>query len=333
MKIWNIPIESLEERYSKSWNEYFPVAFEEADVEFETIYPEPLSDKIRDGSFLDICGTNYFKALQLVTLSKKLYDGEIKAGDIIFVQDLWFPGLEGLAYIRQGLNLDFKICGILHAGTYDPHDFLTKCGMKSWGRHLEVCWFDFVDKIFVATNFHKELIYQNRRVDYEKIVVTGLPIYSNQCHDMSKKENIVVFPHRLDSEKQPEMFDLLSKEAATDGWQFIKSKEVCKNKKEYFELLNRSKIAVSFAQQETWGIAQQEALFANCFPVVPSRLSYEEMYSNVFKYSSFADALLLVKKLMEPDYSDLERLRQNKNFLLLKGIKAIPNMIKEMRNL
>ena len=46
-------------------------------------------------------------------------------------------GLEMLAYVRDGLGLKFKIVGILHAGTYDPHDFLTQKGMASWGRPLE----------------------------------------------------------------------------------------------------------------------------------------------------------------------------------------------------
>ena len=332
MKIFNVPIESLEERYSAQWNKWFPEQFNLHGIAYETIYPDTLTDKIKDGSFLDVCGTNYFKAGQLKILTEKLYHREIKDGDVVFFHDLWFPGIEMLQYIRQGIGLKFKICGILHAGTYDPYDFLSKKGMGSWGEHIENAWFDFIDEIYVATEFHKFLL-TKRMIDRNKIIVTGLPIYFDRPVCWSQKENIVVFPHRLDSEKQPELFDKLANEFKNSGWQFIKSKDVCKTKKEYLNLLHQSKIAVSFAKQETWGIAQQEALFAGCFPVVPNRLSYQEMYSERFQYNSFSDAVLLVAKLMRPSEEDYVVLELNKTKPRLSGSLAIPRMINLMMTL
>jgi hypothetical protein len=333
MRIINVPIESLEERYSAQWNKWFPEAFTDMRINFVNIYPDTLSDHIKDGSFLDVCGTNYFKAGQLKILTKMLFQDEIEKDDVIFFHDLWCPGIEMLQYIRQGKKLNFKICGILHAGTYDPYDFLAKQGMASWGGPLEEVWFSFIDQIYVATEFHKNLIWHKRKIDFDKIKVTGLPIYNNQYPDMMRKENIVVFPHRLDSEKNPQLFDRLSIDATTEGWQFIKTKEVCKTKKDYFKLLNRAKIAVSFADQETWGIAQQEALFAKCFPVVPNRLSYSEMYRRSFRYSSFEEAVHLVKKLMEPNSEDFDQLSYNRDELLRRGDLAILNIVNEMEKL
>ncbi len=141
MKIWNIPIESLEERYSKNWNEWFPREFKKLNVKFETIEGEFLTDKINIGSFLDVYSTNYFKTSQLMVLIKRLYgksgikdvppffcdfwspclemlqdikhikQRNIKDGDVLFFHDLWFPGIEALQYIRQGAGIDFKIVG------------------------------------------------------------------------------------------------------------------------------------------------------------------------------------------------------------------------------
>ena len=206
--LWNVPIESLEERYSNQWNRWFPREFKRLGVEFYTIYGETLTDKIETGSFLDVYSTNYFKMSQLQQLIKLLYERKIKDKDVILFHDLWFPGIEALQYIRQGAGIDFKIMGILHAGTYDPNDFLTKSGMGYWGEHLENSWFKFIDKIFVATKFHKVLITTSRHIEPKKIVVTGLPIYDEFSDTSIKKENIVVFPHRLDKEKNPEEFDL-----------------------------------------------------------------------------------------------------------------------------
>ena len=62
MKIINVPIEPLEQRYSADWIRWFDREFTEAGIEFTTVIPEPLTDKIVRGSFLDVAGTNYFKA-------------------------------------------------------------------------------------------------------------------------------------------------------------------------------------------------------------------------------------------------------------------------------
>ncbi|MFH1547660.1 MAG: hypothetical protein ABIC57_04180 [bacterium] len=328
--LYNIPIESLEERYSADWNKWFPNEFKRNGVAYETIYSDTLTDTIKNGSFLDVCSTNYFKAGQLKHLTKKLFTGEIKDGDTLFFHDLWFPGLEMLQYIRQGKGIDFKICGILHAGTYDPYDFLSKRGMGSWGEQLENSWFNFIDKIFVATLFHKELILTSRIITPNKIIVTGLPIFKPLCPSFPK-ENIVVFPHRLDPEKNPQMFDALAKECKDTGWRFVKSKEVCNTKGEYYKLLAQSKMAVSFADQETWGIAQLESVFMDCIPVVPDRLSYSELYKAAFKYQDFEECVSKVKQFIQLGDMYQDILYLNKEILLLIGELAVNKMLKEMK--
>jgi hypothetical protein len=57
---------------------------------------------------------------------------------------------------------------------------------------------------------------------------------------------------------------------------WIISKEVCKSKAEYYELLSRSKVAFSSASQETFGIAMQEAVNMGAWPIAPNKLSYPE---------------------------------------------------------
>lgn len=342
--IWNVPIEPLEERYSIDWNNWIEDFFKgsRGDFNFLTIPGKPLTNRITTGSFLDVCGTNYYKASQLQEIAKLIYHGNVKDGDIFFFHDLWFPGLEMLAYMRNGLGIDFKITGILHAGTWDPEDFLNRKGMTRWAHHLERGWFSLIDAAFVATGWHKDLIkgsYSCSTEDYCKIHVTGLPIYNREGQDKllskpfweGKEENIIVFPHRLDDEKQPGLFDelaqLFSESGVFKGWQFIRTKDVCKNKKEYYELLRQSKIAVSFALQETWGIAMQEALFAGCIPVVPDRLSYSEMYNEAFRYGigkKDIGSLLehMIKNLdMYCSFASADRLA-----LLQKGSQALPKI-------
>lgn len=334
-KVWIVPIESLEERYSKQWNLWFPREFSKLGIKYSVIEGKTLSDKIEVGSFLDVYSTNFYKANQLCVLIKNLKEGLIKE-DIIFFHDLWFPGLEMLQYIRQGGDKKFKIAGILHAGTYDPNDFLARKGMQWWGKDLENSWFNFVDVIFVATKYHKRLLALNRNIDPKKIYVTGLPIYFDDYPIINRqKENIIVFPHRLDLEKAPEDFDELINNYCSryPDWSFIKTKEVCSNKEQYYQILAKSKISVSFALQETWGIAQQESIIYNCLPLVPDRLSYSEMYPFIFKYGDVSEFHIKLQEMMEGYkiyQQDFYILREN---LKMKGVNAILNMVNILREL
>jgi len=328
--IWNIPIEPFEGRYSSQWIGWFDREFKSAGVEFTTICPPPITDKITKGAFLDVAGTNYFKASQLQIICKLIFENKVRDGDVFFFHDLWFPGIEMLAYMRDGLDLDFKICGCLHAGTYDPHDFLTRKGMGIWGKHLEQSWIQFVDKIFVATSFHKRLI-QERRDTGNKIYLTGFPIYAEERYTkpQTDRERMVVFPHRKDPEKQPELFYELSKRFEGEDIQFVYSQDVTSNKSEYYDLLCKARVSVSFALQETWGIAMQESLFCGCIPFVPARLSYMELYHSALIYRSIDELITYIKEAFEPGRFQLAAAITRKR-LKEDGSSAIPTMIREL---
>ena len=69
---------------------------------------EPLTgDHIIAGEFLDVIGTNYYKAQQLKELCALIYDGSIQDDDVILFMDYWFPGIEMLQYIRDGMGKKF----------------------------------------------------------------------------------------------------------------------------------------------------------------------------------------------------------------------------------
>ncbi|HPY55300.1 MAG TPA: hypothetical protein PLI14_06550 [Bacilli bacterium] len=303
--IVHLPIEPLEDRYSQDWLEWYDLESRKT-KEYKELFllGNYKYDKIECGAFLDVCKTMVFKNSQMASVLTwfKEQPKQINWSKVVFFfHDLWHPGVTDLLYIRNGLHLPFKIVGILHAGTYDPYDFLARNGMKHWGSRVEQGWFEGVDKIFVATHFHKKLLYETQAVfRLEKIAVTGLPIYPRKyCFDETKqiKDLDVVFPHRLDIEKQPFFFDKVAAHFKDNT--FEKTMELNLTKEQYYARLSRYKIAFSSALQETWGIAMQECVFAGCIPLVPDRLSYSEMYPVDFKYSSFEHSLEMVDKFIK----------------------------------
>jgi len=292
-KIFNVPIEPLDARYSTQWLDWFSQAFIYHEIEYQHVIGKPLTNEIEDGAFLDICGTNYYKASQLMVLIDLIKNREIRDNDVVFFHDIWFPGLEMLQYIRDGLKLNFKIYGCLHSGTYDPTDYISLLGMSRWGRELEESWFKIVDGIFVATDFHRNLLINNRKVDWKKIHVTGFPLKAPDICDVKKmepKQKRVVFPHRLNAEKHPEKFDEMRfKWPLGQDWVFSKTQDKKMDKRTYYKFLSDSSVVVSFSDHENWGISMIEGVMLGCVPFVPNRCSYPELYPKMFVYENEDD--------------------------------------------
>lgn len=284
--LYIFPIEPLEERYSADWLKWTEKWAKEKHIDHFIVHSqEKAYGKITKGQFLDCTGTNIYKAEQLRTIMRIFDDGYVRDGDIFWTHDLWFPGIEMLAYVRDAVGVKIKIYGMLHAGTYDPHDFITQCGMEKWGRHLERAWLEMVDGVFVATHFHKKLIHSafGYKCLQNKLHVVPFPLYWEQPENTipwHERENLIVFPHRMAPEKGTNFWNRFKWLGDGTSWQCVATKEVCKTKQEYYDLLKRAKYAISFASQETWGIAMQEAVLCGCMPIVPCRLSYAEMYPN-----------------------------------------------------
>jgi glycosyltransferase involved in cell wall biosynthesis len=335
MILINVPIEPLEERYSIQWNKWFSEAFYALGIPVWTILPETTSGKINRGSFLDVLETNQFKTQQLFEIINLLevYDGKEKL--VIFFHDLWNPALITLAYIRDGMGWkNMKLVGCLHAGAYDRNDFLFKKGMAPWAGHVEIAMFDKIaDEIYVATEYHKQLL--EARVPHSgKIKVTGFPIFPEFVPKQTQRRDLIVFPHRLDEEKHPDVFDRLAAELKEEadilGLRFVKTKEEAKNKEEYYKLLSRAKIAISCAKQETWGIAMQEAILCGAIPICPADLSYLEMYPQELLYINYE---ILKKKVIHYMVNDYDYLILVQDGIKRKGSQAIPNIINLIKNL
>lgn len=330
MRIIHVPLEKLPNRYTADWQDQFRREFQKAQEaglidDFVFVVGQNNEQTINSGSVLDACGTNIYKLDQLKQLIELIQCGAITENDVIFFADAWCPGIESLFYVRNITGIDFKIAGILHAGLFDPEDFTNRFGMRDWGQHIELGWLHGLDMIFVATKWCKDLIVMNSdKFDEDKIFVTGLPFYATelrQKYPVTEKEDIVVFPHRMDPEKQPEKFEALKRKFPQ--WKFVYTIQETKNRDEYFKLLAKSKVMVSFAKQETFGYSTLEAMALGNYVIVPNDLSYRETVPREYRYKNEREVPEMLEKFMAsteiPVYPDL-----------VKWEKSIHNMIRVM---
>ena len=225
-------------------------------------------------------------------------EGTIKDGDYFLYTDAWNPTVIQLRYMAELLGVNIRVGGMWHAGSYDPQDFLGRLiGDKPWVRNAERSMFECYDDNFFATQFHIELFQHTFRptgnpaidtVDPKKFVKAGWPMEYlgptfTQYKNMEKKD-IILFPHRIAPEKQPEIFYDLRE--SLPQYEFIVCQEKQLTKNEYHNLLGQAKLVFSANLQETLCISWYEGVLVDTIPMVPDRLSYKEMAIHEFKYPS-----------------------------------------------
>ena len=317
MKIWYVPLEKLEQRMYSQINIQMKESFTRFGIDYEEIVPEYKANQIREGGWvMPAAGHCLFCAQQLALLLQNLVDGNIKDDDIIYFDDLWFPGLESLFYSKHLMKKHFAVYGFIHAGSFTYADFVYP--MRSWARDLEKSWFKACDGVFVGTSQTKNDIVECQLIDEkDKIVVTGLPfVVKKDATIVTDKEDIIVFAHRDDPDKKVDDFfrilymfkqrnpEFKYKVVVTGGGREVRLStkgllssfsevEFHSNltKYQYYTLLSKSRVMISTAIQENFGVCTQEALAFNVIPICPNRLSYQYLLPKEFLYDSLEEAV------------------------------------------
>jgi glycosyltransferase involved in cell wall biosynthesis len=307
MTIYIVDLEAIPTRYTCEWKTHLPAMLELHGAEVVVLSgPNNLPDDPTPGMFLNFSATNIYKATQVEKFSRLFSLKIVKDGDYFLFTDAWHPGVINLRYMADLLGIKIKIGGLWHAGSYDKHDGLgQRIGEAPWVRHAEKSFFHAFDHNYFATNFHIDMFCQELLNDgtqenpwaYEdkkdylstsKIVRTGWPMEYMPAtlakYAGVKKENIIIYPHRISAEKQPDIF--LDLKASLPEYEFIVCQDKKLSKTEYHELLAKSKLMFSANLQETLGISPFEGALLNVMPMVPDRLSYAEMYTSEYKYPS-----------------------------------------------
>ncbi len=292
MKVFLVDLESIPTRYTCEWKTHVPKLLEQNGFEVVVVEGDlNIPNATTEGAFLNFGGTNMYKAKQLHTLSYMFTRGHIQPGDHIIFTDAWHPGIINVKYMSELLNIPVITHGLWHAGSYDPNDFLGRLvGDKPWIRHAEQSFIEAFDFNWLATDAHFELIGKTYANSFYK---TGWPMeYTKgmiESVNFTQKKNIIVFPHRVAIEKRVNLFEQLSMRPELAHYEFRIPMLEGLTKQQYHKLLQASKYAVSFAEQETLGISMYEAACAGAMPIVPNRLSYIEMYSKHFKHNDTLD--------------------------------------------
>jgi hypothetical protein len=311
--LYYLPLENIDMRYTTHLDRDFRNYLSKFMVGNYHIIEADISNtnEIVTGSFLDAGLTIRSKSKQIYALAKLYESGIIKDNDVVFTTDLWFPGIESIAYLNYFYNKKVKLKGVIHAGSFTDTDFVRD--MERWAKNFEDMIFDISDTIFVASNFISFDILKKRMIQPNKIIVSGLPldfITMDKYKKDNKKEDIIVFNGRNVDEKQPWLFDQLKE--IMPQYVYVNTHKLKLSKESYYNLLSKSKVVVSFALQENFGYGIQEAVYLGCIPILPDRLVYKEQFSNTYRYKTFLDCIEKIQSAMNGDIiSPIKKINNN----------------------
>ena len=300
--IWIFELESIPTRYTGQWAEHIPQLLESQlgqDYKINRIKGVQKKTKPTPGAFLNFSDTNYWKSSQLCAFLE-LYDQGLTTPDDHFLfTDAWNPVIQQIKYMNDLLGYKWKLHGLWHAGSYDPHDFLGMAvsGRETWARNLEKSFYYALDHNYFATNFHWDLFVDKLffsfrdswfrlQIETEKAVISGWPMeYMKDTLKpyVSSKRNLILFPHRVAEEKQVEIFRDLAKHMPQ--YEFVVCQDQELTKQQYHQLLGEAKIVFSANLQETLGISTcAECPLAGAVPLAPDRLSYKEIFVRYLEF-------------------------------------------------
>ena len=299
--IFLVDLEAVETRYTGEWKHHLPALLRKHGHDVHVIAgPTDIPSATTPGAFLNFGGTNIYKAHQIEQMGRLFTEGRVNSGDHFLFTDAWHPGIINLKYMAELLGIPVKIHALWHAGSYDPQDFLGRLiGDAAWVRHSEKAFFEAVDHNYFATDFHINMFIENLLGKHPRdarlglmnpghVVRSGWPMEympdTLSMYSEMEKRNLILFPHRIAPEKQVDIFRDLKEQLPQ--YEFVVCQDTRLTKNEYHNLLGEAKLVFSANLQETLGISMYEGSIVNAIPMVPDRLSYSEMFADIWKYPS-----------------------------------------------
>jgi len=279
--LYVLPPLPVKNRYTEDWIRVWERELKKQDVEFEII-----------GKTKPQKSTYYFTNLEKAVCYeceqiKKLIKKKPKK---VLCLDVDFPGLlVSVVPIFQILNPKVKFYGYLHAGSWNNGDIFKGTRKKL----LERAIFDCFEKVFVATDYHKQKIREYFGESFSNIEVVGFPFYKEDVLkyvkpiSFSEKKGILVV-----GRKEQSNYSIVK--LLRNRFKDVRILQT-KKRKEYYKELNKSKIILSLKTEETFGLIPLEGYVLGSIPLCPNRFSYPEVIGNEeLLYNNLVD---LVKKL------------------------------------
>jgi len=315
-------LEPYKARYTlqlQDWNER---VFKRRGINYVIVPGETLDNDqaIVTGQVLDAHGRTYFGMSQLMNLVKMMKQGEVGAGDIVFFEDMFQPGIESLPYIMKQIPITSrpKIYVRCLAQSIDPDDFVHVWGMSEFMGHYEKMVDSFADGVLAS---NEEMVMHMKIAGWRAPIynISGLAFGKQEVRSrvlgplkpFNERKMRIAFSSRWDQEKQPDFYlDVI--EEFYNRYSVYRDVEFCVfsgsklksnndsymkrtrefqskgwltifedlEKNDYYDLLNDTRVLFNCALQDWVSNTVSEADALGCNVLYPAYRSFPETFAN-----------------------------------------------------
>ena len=169
------------------------------------------------------------------------------------------------------------------------------------------------------TNYHsnkvKKKIEKYFEEEFDNLKVVGFPFYRKDVFSYTKplpyeKKDGILINGRLE-QSNVGLIDRIKKTFQYENISILHAR----NRKEYYNLLNKAKVVISLKIEETFGIGQLEAYVLGSIPLSPNNYAYPEVIENeTLLYTDEEDLMDKLAYLLRLDQNsfqmDIEKYEQ-----------------------
>jgi len=321
-KLFYMGLEPYKARYTLQLQEWNERVFKQRGINYVIVPGETLTNDqaIVTGQVLDAHGRTYYGMSQLMNLVKMMKQGLVGAGDIVYFEDMFQPGIESLPYIMKQIPITSrpKIYVRCLAQSIDPDDFVHVWGMSEFMGHYEKMVDSFADGVLAS---NEEMVMHMKIAGWKAPIynISGLAFGKQEVRSrvlgplkpFNERAMRVAFSARWDQEKQPDFYlDVIeefynrysvyrdvgfcvfsgSKLKSNNDSYMKRTREFQEKgwltifedleKNDYYDLLNDTRVLFNCALQDWVSNTVSEADALGCNVLYPAYRSFPETFAN-----------------------------------------------------
>jgi len=178
-----------------------------------------------------------------------------------------------------------------HASASNHLDYYSEMCNEREKWMIEVTHSHLFNKVFVATEYHRNKLLSESSNDFNDIEVVGFP--------RTPLGLLPKVPSIIPLEKKDRIISVarMCKQKVDLGLEYKIEKEFGKIERasdhnfktwqEYMAFINDSKIMIITSQEETFGVQVMDAIENNCIPIAPRSFSFPELLPSNYLYNSY----------------------------------------------
>ena len=206
----------------------------------------------------------------------------LHSDDILLLNDISFPGLFSNVLYHKKPKHCYTIC---HATSKNAYDYFEPLRESKW--EVESGYSKLFNKVFVATQYHKEFL------GWNNTVVTSLPLHEYQRYNETKINDIVSVSRPTIQKVDPYLEDYIERYFDT---------KIVRNSfndwEQYYKFLSKSKCLFISSSAETFGYQVLDAVYNNSLVIAPRNFSYPELLPDEYLYSDKNEAIYKINKVL-----------------------------------